>query len=128
MSESAYTVGDPLPEIRGLLHVKNDIEKKMLSSDTDRQRVIIALWSKNNKDIESFLDGLNMLAYQLQKHQEHKVRVIAVNTDRIFLYNEEMQKILVDKVNLIFLRDSEFANLNNLFGCKFIRNEWSAGP
>ncbi len=56
------------------------------------------------------------------------MRVLAVNTDRIFLYNEEMQKMLADKVNLIFLRDSEFANLNNLFGCKFIRNEWSVGP
>ena len=65
MSEAAYIVGDPLPEIRGLLHVKNDIEQKILSTEFERQRVIIALWSKNNKDVENFLDGLNMLAYQL---------------------------------------------------------------
>lgn len=65
IGESAYIVGDPMPDIRGLLHLKNEVEQKILSQDSDRQRVILALWTKNNKEIENFLDELNMLAYRL---------------------------------------------------------------
>lgn len=49
-----------------------------------------------------------------------------MNTDRIFLLNEAIQKVMIDKLNTTFLRDSEFANLNNLFSTRYVRNSFNA--
>jgi len=51
---------------------------------------------------------------------------LAINTDRVFLFNDNMKKILIDKVNLTFLRDSEFSQVNNLFATRYLRNVNSA--
>ena len=45
VAESGYIVGDELPDIRGLLHIKNDIEQKVLSTEDQRQRVVLLIWS-----------------------------------------------------------------------------------
>lgn len=37
-----------------------------------------------------------------------------------------MQKMLVDKINLHFLRDSQFSNINNLFSTRYVKNVESA--
>lgn len=55
------------------------------------------------------------------------MKVYAVNTDKIFLFNEEMQTLLVDKVNLVILRDTQFSNINTMLGTRFIKNEMAAG-
>jgi hypothetical protein len=40
----------------------------------------------------------------------------------VFLYNESIQKILIDKLKTTFLRDTSFSNMNNLFSTRFVRN------
>jgi hypothetical protein len=42
------------------------------------------------------------------------------------LYNEAVQKVLIDKVNTTFLRDTSFSNLNNLFSTRYVKNMRSA--
>ena len=121
VAESGCIVGDPFPDIRGLLHIKNEIEQKLFSKQHERQNVIMLLWSAQSPNIEEQLDSLNKLAFEL-KEEGSKSRVYAVNTDKIFLYNEDMQRMLVDKINVTFLRDSQFSNINNIFATRFLRN------
>lgn len=64
---------------------------------------------------------INKLALELKEAKKH-VKFYGVNIDKIFLYNEEMQKILVDKINVQFLRDSSFSNVENLFSTRYVRN------
>lgn len=33
-----------------------------------------------------------------------------------------MKKILIDKINITFLRNSDFSNVNNLFSTRYVRN------
>jgi hypothetical protein len=55
-------------------------------------------------------------------HSKAVKAVVAVNVDRVFLYNEAIQKLLIDKVNTTFLRDTQFSNMNNLFSTRFVSN------
>lgn len=64
---------------------------------------------------------MNNLALEI-KEAKKDVKFYGVNIDKIFLYNEEMQKILVDKINIQFLRDSSFSNVENLFSTRYVRN------
>ncbi len=48
--------------------------------------------------------------------------VFAINIDKVFLLNESMQKILIDKIDTVFLRDTGFSNVNNLFATRYLRN------
>jgi hypothetical protein len=120
MNESAYTVGDALPDIRGLMHIKNDLEQKVFAES--RANVMIALWSTQTKELDKFLDTIDALSHE----KKIKGGVFAVNVDRVFLYNEAVQKILIDKLETTFLRDSQFSNLNNLFSTRFVRNSHNA--
>jgi hypothetical protein len=43
VNESAYTVGDKVPDVRGLMHIKNEIEQRIFQGKNDE--ILIALWS-----------------------------------------------------------------------------------
>lgn len=115
MNESGYTVGDKFPEVRGLMHIKNDMEQQVFKKEN--ANIIVALWSTQFKELNQFLEVLDGLA-----HEKKVKAVYAINVDRIFLYNEQVQKILIDKLNITFLRDSSFSNMNNLFSTRFVKN------
>ncbi len=54
------------------------------------------------------------------------MKFYGVNIEKIFLYNDDMQKMLVDKINIQFLRDSSFSDVENLFSTRYVRNVQSA--
>eukprot|EP00347_Sterkiella_histriomuscorum_P009151 403342324 len=125
VAESGFMSGDQFPEIRGLLHISKEIEQKILSTAEDKQNLILLLWSTKSPNLEDYLTKLN--AYVLEIHaQNPKVKCIAVNTDRVFLYNDEIKQILIDKINLNFLRDTDFSQINNLFSTRYVKNVESA--
>ena len=43
INESGYKVGDTFPEIRGLMHIKNDSEQQVFKDN--RNNILVALWS-----------------------------------------------------------------------------------
>lgn len=45
VAESGYIIGDKFPDIRGLLHIKNDIEQKLFSKEEEKKDIIMLLWS-----------------------------------------------------------------------------------
>jgi hypothetical protein len=59
IAESGYIKGDPFPDIRGLLHIKNDIEQKIFSDLDTRRNLLVIFWSNQYKEIESFLDKID---------------------------------------------------------------------
>ena len=119
VNQSAYVVGDEFPDVRGLMHIKNEVEVRVFKEN--RANMLVALWSTQCKDLPAFLEYIDTLAH------EKKVGVVyAINVDRIFLYNEAIQKVLIDKVKTTFLRDTQFSNMNNLFSTRYLRNTCSA--
>jgi len=115
INESGYKVGDSFPEIRGLMHIKNDSEQQVFKDN--RSNILVALWSNQCKELNEFLEVVDNIA-----HQKKVKAAYAINIDRVFLYNQDIQKILIDKLKTVFLRDSQFANMNNLFSTRFVRN------
>lgn len=115
MGECGYGVGDNFPEVRGLMHIKNEIEQKVFKDAN--ANILVVLWSTQCKELNEFLEFVDNLA-----HQKIVKQAFAINVDRIFLYNEDIQKILIDKLKIQFLRDTTFSNLNNLFSTRFVRN------
>ena len=75
------------------------------------------LWTTQCKELNEFLEFVDNLV-----HDKKVKQAIAINVDRVFLYNENIQKILIDKLNITFLRDTSFSNMNNLFSTRFARN------
>jgi len=104
-----------MPDVRGLMHIKNELEQRVFKGT--RANMLIALWSTQGKELPAFLEAIDELG-----HSKAVNAVIAVNVDRVFLYNESVQKLLIDKVNTNFLRDTQFSNMNNLFSTRFVRN------
>ena len=43
MNESGYTVGDDMPDVRGLMHIKNELEQRVFQ--TKRSNILLALCS-----------------------------------------------------------------------------------
>lgn len=84
MADSGFIKGDQLPDIRGLLHIKNDIELKLFSKNEEKQNLLLILWSQNYKQLPSFLDDMNQII------KETGLKCYAINTDKVFLYNESM--------------------------------------
>ncbi|CDW86104.1 UNKNOWN [Stylonychia lemnae] len=125
LAESGYVKNDKFPEIRGLLHIQKEIEQKLLSTQEDRSNLLVVLWSTQCPNLEDYLSQINSLTLEI-KQQCSTFKCLAINIDRIFLYNETIQKILIDKVNVTFLRDSNFSQVNNLFATRFVRNVRSA--
>lgn len=44
VNESGYKVGDDFPDVRGLMHIKNEIERRVFEGD-NRGNIMVALWS-----------------------------------------------------------------------------------
>jgi hypothetical protein len=44
VNESGYKVGDDFPDVRGLMHIKNEIEQRVFQGD-NRGNIMVALWS-----------------------------------------------------------------------------------
>lgn len=80
INESGYKVGDMFPEIRGLMHIKNDTELQVFKES--RSNILVALWSNKCKDLNKFLEVIDNLA-----HQKKVKSCYAINVDRVFLYN-----------------------------------------
>ena len=56
MADSGHIKGDTFPDIRGLLHIKNEIEQKLFSKPEDRCHILVILWSAQYKELGSFLE------------------------------------------------------------------------
>lgn len=97
------------------MHIKNELEQRVFKEN--KANVLLALWSSEYKELNTFLEAVDSIAYEKKVSSAY-----AVNVDRVFLYNEAIQKVLIDKVNTTFLRDTEFSNLNNLFSTRYVRN------
>jgi thioredoxin-like negative regulator of GroEL len=81
INESGYTIGDDFPEVRGLMHIKNELEQQVFKED--RANIVVALWSTQCKDLNGFLEVIDNLA-----HEKKVKAAYAINVDRVFLYNE----------------------------------------
>eukprot|EP00347_Sterkiella_histriomuscorum_P003712 403363236 len=57
---------------------------------------------------------------------EDKQNLILLLWNKVFLYNDEIKQILIDKINLNFLRDTDFSQINNLFSTRYVKNVESA--
>ena len=97
------------------MHIKNEIEQKVFSGKN--ANIVVALWSTQCKELNDFLEFIDNLA-----HEKKVAQAFAINVDRVFLYNEAIQKILIDKLKTTFLRDTSFSKKNNLFSTRFVRN------
>lgn len=73
------------------MHIKDEMEQRPFIES--KANVLVALWSTQYADIPAFLEAIDNLA-----HQKKVSRVIAINVDRVFLYNEAVQKVLIDKI------------------------------
>lgn len=100
MNESGYVEGDDMPDIRGLMHIKDEVEQKAFSDS--RANLFVTLWSTQYKELPQFLDVVDSMAHE----KIITTTPIAINVDRVFLYKEAIQKVLIDKVNTRFLRDT----------------------
>ena len=49
MNETGCIVGDEFPDIRGLMHIKNDMEQKVF--EKDRSNMLVALWSSKCNEL-----------------------------------------------------------------------------
>jgi thioredoxin-like negative regulator of GroEL len=49
------------PEIRGLMHIKNDTELQVFKES--RSNILVALWSNQCKDLNKFLEVIDNLAH-----------------------------------------------------------------
>ena len=83
MNESGYTVGDQFPDIRGLMHIKNELEQRVFKEAVGRKNIMMVIWSMQTKEVGKLLEYVDTLA-----HDKKVSAVYAVNADRIFLYNE----------------------------------------
>ena len=43
INESGYTIGDDFPEVRVLMHIKNELEQQVFKEN--RANIVVALWS-----------------------------------------------------------------------------------
>lgn len=57
MNETGCIVGDEFPDIRGLMHCKNDMEQKVF--EKDRSNMLVALWSAKYNGLEEFLEYID---------------------------------------------------------------------
>lgn len=56
MADSGHIKGDAFPDIRGLLHIKNEIEQKLFSKSEERCHILFIMWSSQYKELGSFLE------------------------------------------------------------------------
>jgi hypothetical protein len=62
VNESGYIVGDPFPDLRGLMHIKDDLEQRPFAETN--KNMLLVLWSTAYPHLEAFLDAIDTLAHQ----------------------------------------------------------------
>ena len=62
MNECGYKVGDQFPEVRGLMHIKNEIEQQVFNGKN--ANIVVALWSTQSKELNEFLEFIDNLAHE----------------------------------------------------------------
>ncbi len=62
MSQCGYKVGDQFPEVRGLMHIKNEIEQQVFNGKN--ASMVVVLWSQQYKELNEFLEFIDNLAHE----------------------------------------------------------------